>query len=348
MAAIHTAPLASPILGSIPAVPDAAAIATRLSVVIVNYRSWEETTALVRQLRSERCVRRDEAEVLVVDNHSFPDRIIPRLRRWTGVSLRRWKKNRGFARAANEGCRLSRGHWYLLLNPDVTVPADFLAQVLAAADRLGEESPDAGIVGFQLRNSDGSQQLSAGAFPTLLGTLLALLRTRARRKYLAVRSRCRVPWVTGCCLLVKRECWQQLGGFDRDFFLYYEDVDLCRRARARGWSVWYEPALRVVHHHPLHSRRESSYFRLLTRHALLTYACKHWPGWQFSLLTRLIQVESWLRQQRAAWAEDEQAARHAHELGVLAQEMGRGEFAAARRRLDRVVRRQEDLRKDEG
>ena len=63
-----------------------------------------------------------------------------------------------------------------------------------------------------------------------------------------------MPWVTGCCLLVRRDCWHDLGGFDEDFFLYYEDADLCRRARGRGWSVWYEPGLRVTHFHPLHVR----------------------------------------------------------------------------------------------
>src|SRR5207249_7515050 len=56
-------------------------------------------------------------------------------------------------------------------------------------------------------------------------------------------ERCRVPWVTGCCLLVRRECLEELGGLDEDYFLYYEDVDLCLRARKRGWTVWYEPNL---------------------------------------------------------------------------------------------------------
>src|SRR5438445_12511691 len=85
----------------------------RLSVVIVNYCQWENTSALVRQVRDASSFRRGEVEVMVVDNHSPPHRLMNRLRRWPEVSLRRWGRNRGFARAVNEGCRLSRGEWVL-------------------------------------------------------------------------------------------------------------------------------------------------------------------------------------------------------------------------------------------
>src|SRR5207247_751778 len=84
--------------------------------------------------------------------------------------------------------------------------------------------------------SDGTPQLSSGSFPTLPGTLAGLARPRAQRKYRAMSAsgRAHVPWVTGCCLLVRRDCWRDLEGFAEDFFLYYDDVDLCRRASARS------------------------------------------------------------------------------------------------------------------
>src|SRR6266446_3579331 len=108
-----------------------AVAAPRLSVVIVNYCQWENTAALVRQVLRTPCARRGAVEVVVVDNHSPPHPLAARMRRWPGVSLRRWGRNRGFARAANEGCRLSRGEWCLLLNPDITLPDHFLEGVLA-------------------------------------------------------------------------------------------------------------------------------------------------------------------------------------------------------------------------
>jgi GT2 family glycosyltransferase len=310
-----------------------------LSVVIVNYRRWDWTARLVRQLVTTPCCRRGAAEVVVVDNHSPAHPIARRLRRWRGVSLRRWGRNRGFARAVNEGCRLSRGRWLLLLNPDVALPDGFLEGVLNLVETPAAANPRVGILGFQLRNDDGSRQGSCGFFPTLLRTLAGLALPRARRKYrpLRARERCRVDWVTGCCLLVRRECLEDLGGFDRSFFLYYEDVDFCQRAQARGWSVWHEPALRVVHHAPLHGRPVPPHLRVFTRHALLTYAVRHWPWWQFRFLVGVVQAEAWLRRLGAGRRGDRRAAGLFRHLQHLAGEMAAGRKRAVRRRLARCI-----------
>jgi N-acetylglucosaminyl-diphospho-decaprenol L-rhamnosyltransferase len=318
-------------------------IPPRLSVVLVNYRQWQDTERLVRQLLSTGCVARGEAEIVIVDNHSPRHPALAGLRRCRGVSVRRWGRNRGFARAANEGGRLSRGGWLLLLNPDMSVPPEFLDRVLEAVERWSAEEPRAGILGFQLSHTDGSPQRSAGPFPTLAGTLARLVLPRAWRKYIlrpGERSR-PVPWVSGCCLLVRQECFADLGGFDRDFFLYYEDVDLCRRAWARGWSVWYEPALTLVHHQPLHTRRVPAHLRLVTRHALLTYADKHWPRWQARLLAGVVRGEAGCRR-LLAWCRGDRAAADVFaELAAIAGDLAHARQRAARRRLQRVIRREE-------
>lgn len=315
----------------------------RLTVIIVNYRHWHETARLVGQLRHDRAMLTGAAEVVIVDNYSPAHPLASRLRRLTGVSLRRWGRNRGFARAVNEGGRLSRGKWLLLLNPDVEVPEDFLHQVEARIAALERGDSRRGIVGFQLRHGDGSLQRSTGPFPTLLGTLGRLIRHRSHRKYdsQSLAAPCRVPWVTGCCLLVRQECLRDLGGMDEDYFLYYEDVDLCRRAQARGWSVWYDPTIRVVHHHPLHARAIDSPLRILTRHALLSYASKHWPRWQVPLLAGIIRLEAWLLRQRALWARDTREAELFADLSAIASDLAGGRERSARRRLKDVVLRRE-------
>src|SRR6202043_774896 len=114
--------------------------------------------------------RPDLVEVVVVDNHSPAHPLMHRLRRWPRVSLRRWGRNRGFARAVNEGCRLSRGEWFLLLNPDVSITPQFVQGVLDLANELAADDPRAGIIGFHMHNSDGSGQPSTGFFPTLART----------------------------------------------------------------------------------------------------------------------------------------------------------------------------------
>ncbi len=337
----------TPVLPAAQAVPPKPAppqaLRPTLSVVIVNYQHWDDTGRVVGQLRKQPALRRGEAEVVIVDNHSPPHPLLPRLRRTEGVSLRRWRSNRGFARAVNEGCRLSRGDWLLLLNPDTTVSPGFLAQALRRATDLASRDPRAGIIGFRLENPDGSHQLSTGRFPGLFGTLSRLLLPRSRRKYTAHASDgpAKVDWVTGCCLLVRRDCWADLGGLDPDYFLYYEDVDFCRRAGRRDWSVWYDPTVSIVHHRPLHVRQVPAHLRLLTRHALLTYARKHWPGWQTKLLAGIVKMESTLRRCLASWTGDAGAARVFDALGRIAGDVFAGRVNRAFRRLVRVVGQQE-------
>jgi GT2 family glycosyltransferase len=336
---LTTLPGLAPPLVSVPA-PKLCAT-PRLSVVLVNYHQWRDTAGLIRQLRTSPCLQDNAAEIVVVDNHAAPSPVAARLRRTPGVSMRRWRHNHGFARAANEGCRLSRGDWVLLLNPDVTLEPGFADAVLAVTER---EEPRVGVVGFRLRNPDGTPQPSTGPFPTLGGTLLRLLLPRSRRKYDAgpPNARRAVDWATGCCLLIRRACWQQLGGLDRDYFLYYEDVDLCRRARAAGWAVVYEPTPSAIHHNPLHGRAVPPHIRLVTRHALLTYARKHWPAWQTRFLAGIVRGEAWVRKTLAGRKGDSDAAAIFDEMGRIAADLGGGRHHKALRRLLRVVWDQEE------
>src|SRR5262245_1853452 len=193
-----------------------------LSVVIVNYRQWSNTERLVRLLLRSPLIRRGDVEIVVVDNDSPRHAARGRLRRMPGVSLRCLTRNCGFSRGVNEGVRLSRGGWFLLLNPDVTVGPDFAEHVLAV---IGGAESRTGIIGIGLRDPSGTVQGSAGFDPTLFDTLLGQLRPRDERKcrLSPTREHRRVPWVTGCGLLARRACFEAVGGLDRDFFLYYED-----------------------------------------------------------------------------------------------------------------------------
>jgi N-acetylglucosaminyl-diphospho-decaprenol L-rhamnosyltransferase len=274
--------------------PSSRQVSPILSVIVVNFRQWRNTARLVRQLRDSAASPAGAAEIVIVDNHSPYHSIRQKLRRTPGVSLRCLRQNRGFARGVNEGCRLSRGRWFLLLNPDVTGAPALLDRALAQIDGIERDLPGAGIVGLQLRHTDGTLQGSVGNMPTFLGTLLGLLRPRAERKCrpLPVRSRRKAQWVTGCGMLIRRDCFEAIGGFDPRYFLYYEDADLCRRARTAGWTVWHDPALQVIHHHPSHSRTVSRRTHLLARHALLTFARQHWSLWLAQLLTLVVWLEA--------------------------------------------------------
>ncbi|HXD89300.1 MAG TPA: glycosyltransferase family 2 protein [Urbifossiella sp.] len=328
---------APPVRGA--ARPSAPRRLPELSVVIVNFCQWRNTARLALQLRRSLAARSGLAEIVIVDNHSPFHPAARRLKRLSGVTIRGLSRNQGFARAVNRGCGIGMGDWLLLLNPDVTVEEGFLDEVQATLDRVEASEPTAGVIGFRLRNADGSGQASSGPLPTLANSLAGLLRPRSRRKcrHQDAASRQRVAWITGGCLLVRRDCFKQLGGLDESFFLYYEDVDFCRRAADAGWSVWYDPGLEATHHWPLHARRVPAPLRLMTRHALLTYARKHWPRWQAGGLAGLLWAEAGLKQAWAAVRGDRDSARCYGELRRLIGDVCQGRTAEARKRVRLVA-----------
>lgn len=275
---------------------------TVLSVVIVNYRSWPDVVRLVGSLLGSPSVAVGSCEILVVDNASpeaVPDQLLDAR---PNVRLILEPNNGGFSSGVNAGWRASRGSWVLVLNPDVVAAAGLVEQVLERIDRYGESTAGApGVVGFGLQNLDGSPQPSVGAFPGLIRTVWEQLIPRARRKY-QPEWRLRpgpVDWVTGACMLLNARMLRDLGGMDSDFFLYYEEVALCRSASCRGWRVEYDPGISVVHLRPLQNRPISPKMRVITRHSKLLYFRKHLPAWQFAALSAAVRVEAWLR---GAWA----------------------------------------------
>ena len=159
--------------------------------------------------------------------------------------------NVGFGRANNQLLEHVRSDHVLLLNTDAFVAPGTIAQSLAYMDA----HPRCGIVGVRLTDADGSLQPSRRSFPTPLTTFL---RSTGLEKLVPVsgarhddeqdhaqEGEC--DWIPGCYYLVRREVLDEIGLFDPRFFMYYEEVDHCRRTRNAGWSVHYLPSTSVVH-----------------------------------------------------------------------------------------------------
>ncbi len=244
-----------------------------------------------------------------------------------GLRLVAQPENRGFAAGVNAGWRAAADPWLLILNPDVEVGKGFLAQVCARLnDYAGDPDGPPGIVGFGLKNPDGSTQGSVGVFPNLARTLREQFIPRSRRKYQAgwrIRSG-RVDWVTGACMLVNAEMIAALGGMDEDFFLYYEEVAFSRAAQRRGWRVEYDASVTVVHRHPLQNRPISPKMRVITRHSKLLYFLKHLPRRQFAGLCAIVRMEAAIRGVWARARSKHDEARAWRTIGEIAQAMRTG------------------------
>jgi GT2 family glycosyltransferase len=221
----------------------------RLSVVVVSYETREETLACLASLRAVPL----PLEVVVVDNASADGSAAAVRERFPAAIVEARAENVGFARASNVGWRRSSAPYVLFLNSDAEVRPGALETMLGVL----EARSDVGIVGPRTLNTDGTVQVACGLPLTPIGEwrqgrLVHGVRRRDPDALAALEARCArehdAAWVSGSCLLVRRETLESSAGFDERFFLYEEDVDLCERVRRAGLRVLHTPQAEVVHH----------------------------------------------------------------------------------------------------
>jgi GT2 family glycosyltransferase len=202
--------------------------------IVVNYKTMKLTARAVSSILGEPAV----AEVIVVDNNSddgsveFLTQTFPRDR----VRILPSDRNLGFGPGVNLGVGAASTSMFFLLNSDAEMVAgglSWLSETLEKEQRTAISAP--AILG-----PDGGAQVDAhGVFPSLR---TILLRTNRRPP-----EQLRPDWVSGAAMLVRRDPFVEVGGFDPAFRMYLEDVDLCRRLRSRGWDVVRVPEARVLH-----------------------------------------------------------------------------------------------------
>src|SRR5438093_4496785 len=223
-----------------------------LSIIIVTWNTCELLAKCLEAVPA--AVGELAAEIWVVDNASSDSTVEMVQERFPEVHVIANRENRGWAGGNNQALKLSAGRFLLLLNAD-TEPRP---GSLAALARFLDEHPDAGACGPMLLASDGSIQGNGRRFPTFWKEFLDVtgLRHLALGAYIRhfgwgredFTTRAEVDEVTGACLLTRRETAEQVGLLDEQFFMYYDEVDWCRRMKSAGWRVFYVPEAQVVHH----------------------------------------------------------------------------------------------------
>jgi N-acetylglucosaminyl-diphospho-decaprenol L-rhamnosyltransferase len=233
-------------------------------VVVVAYGPGDALAAFLDSL--DHATSR-ETHVVVADNGSGDGAVEAAARR-PGVTVVRTGGNLGYGGGVNAGARDAVEEWLVAANPDITWHAGALDDLLAATERW----PDAGAFGPLILTPEGDRYPSARAFPTLgRGIGHALLGwwwpgnpwTRSYRQ----DSHAEAPtgWLSGSCMLLRRKAFEAVGGFDPAYFMYFEDLDLCRRLAGAGWSSVYVPSA-VVGHSGGHSTRHHADAMLRAHH----------------------------------------------------------------------------------
>src|SRR4051794_10176808 len=217
-----------------------------VDAVVVSYNSAQHLRGCVEPL-----TRGEAAEVVVVDSASADDSLATV--RDLPLQAVQLDENRGFAHACNVGWRLGSAPFVLFLNPDARLEPAALERLVTAA-----EPQQVGAVAPRIEGADGTLDHSLRRFPRLRSTYaqaLFLHRLFPRAEWVdelvrdegAYRRRWSPEWVSGACVLVRRTVLEGLGGLDDGFFLYCEDLDLCRRIRAAGFEIAFEPDAQAVH-----------------------------------------------------------------------------------------------------
>ena len=264
-----------------------------LSVIIVNHNTRRLTAALISSLREH--IRSNPMDICVVDNDSTDGsaRYIARL--FPDVDLIESPVNLGFGRAVNLAAGRRRGRYLWLLNSDCLVGADIAAEMIAYLER----HPDAAAATGRLVSDDGSFQASCRRFPSFWNLFLSrkspfssLIRWRA--DYTLPDYDVPTPVEACACtnIMIRREHFERVGGFDERFFMYCEDTDLCRRFAARGLKVVYLPRAQVMHLWA-GSWRPRDWMRYYHHHrSMIRYLRKHSPegGMRLELMELLLIV----------------------------------------------------------
>lgn len=275
-----------------------------VTVIIVNFNT---KSLLINCLNSlfislKKFIDKNEYEVIVVDNGSSDNSIEAVGKYYPAVRLIRNSDNLGFAKANNQGIRIARGKYILLLNSDTEVDYDTLYNLY----KYIEENKQVGVVGCKLVGRDGQIQPSAGFFPSLgkvffwmtfiddlpyLNHLIKPYHVETKSFYESSKD---VDWVTAACIMVRKEAIDNAGILDEKIFMYGEEMEWCYRIKKAGYAVAYTSEAETLHLKGASGSGENA--GIIEEFKALSYFYnKHKPFWQHLVLSSILRFGALLR-----------------------------------------------------
>ncbi len=273
-----------------------------VSIILVNYNGAQITIDCLHSIRSQ--LHSVPYEVIVVDNASTDQSADLIQETFPEVKLLRQSENRGFGAGNNIGARNASGKYLFFLNTDTILTCDLLPHLI----EVMEKDSSIGIVGPRLLNSDGSLQLSTARSISFWGEYQDL-KQKLDYRNLEQRSRIyeqfetmqEVDIVIGAALFMRKKLFESLGGFDETFFMYFEESDLCQRAKLKGWKNIYVPSISLIHLGGYSVNKVADQLRLEYRRSQLYYYQKHRPYYEQVIVRCYLLLKftfAWFRSHR--------------------------------------------------
>jgi GT2 family glycosyltransferase len=250
-----------------------------LSIIIVCYKGWEKLNECLNSVNSFTGVN-FRPEVIVVDNRSEEEAIHIIEQKFRKFRFIYNIVNGGFANGCNEGAENASGEYLLFLNPDTVVSESEIGKLLNTA----KQNPEYSVISCRQVNGAGMESRASGQFPSIFN-LTGFLRMifSPRKLFTEIRElEISFPdWISGSVVLIRNDTFKNSGGFDEDYWMYFEDVDLCRRIRNGGGEIAFCNNITVEHNHGGSSRiniRTASLTKTEVNISRHVYISKHKTG----------------------------------------------------------------------
>ncbi|MCH7674389.1 glycosyltransferase family 2 protein [candidate division KSB1 bacterium] len=267
-----------------------------VSIIIVNFSTQDLLNKLLISIKEK--MKSVEYEIIVVDNNSEDDSVEFLKNYFPKTVLIENKTNVGFSKANNQGAKLAKGKYLLFLNSDTLVCDGVAEKMLEYLQRKKSTA----IVGPKLLNQDDTLQRSCGIFPNLCTEFSG--RTFLNRLFPTSKvfgayrlgawdyaTEKKVDWVSAACMLIRKDVFDQIAGFDENIYMFYEDVDLCFRVKKAGYKITFLPNAQIYHLHggSWTNQREIPIFN--KGKSALYFFRKHYRRWKTQSLKIFILVE---------------------------------------------------------
>lgn len=242
-------------------------MANSISVMIITFNNEQTILDCIQSVLNSK----GDIEIIVVDNNSTDSTLI-KLRQFEDkLILKSLDKNTGFSKANNIAAKLANGKYFVFLNPDTKLQTN---QQLLDLVQVLESNPNYGLIGPKLILGNGKIQKTVRNLPSVTRAIEAYLfgNKSAYDFYIPeANDLTEVESVVGACIVIRKETFEEVKGFDEKFFLYFEDIDLCRKIKTRGLKIGFLPSVEVVHYHGVSGKNQNT-------NQLLVDAAKKYHG----------------------------------------------------------------------
>jgi len=255
-----------------------------LSIIVVNYNVKEFLLNLLESI--QHASSNISTEVIIVDNNSDDGSIAAVNTKFPSVITIENKENRGFGAANNQGLEISQGKYILLINPDTIVREDTFQKMI----EFLKKNHDVGLAGCKVLNPDGTLQLPCRrsfpgpwvSFTKVMGLSKLFPNNKLFAKYnltyLDENNSSEVDAVSGSFMMLSRDTYKLIGGFDTDFFMYGEDLDLCYRVQKSGMKVYYVSETEIIHYKGESTKRSNMDETKIFYDAMHLFVKKHFAS----------------------------------------------------------------------